>query len=127
MLPATKLRQFDLLAQLRASCAIARPARIGMLGNLCGISETPCWLLPFNLFYEAEMVTVLAQLAAHASHAIVRAACIRTLWNLYGISAIPCRSLLLSLFYEAEMVTVLAQLAARASRVAARAALIRTL
>ena len=73
MLPATKLRQFDLLAQLRASCAIARPAHIGMLGNLCGISETPCWLLPFNLFYEAEMVTVLAQLAARASRVTARA------------------------------------------------------
>ena len=79
MLPLTKLRQFDLLAQLRASCAIARPARIGMLGNLCGISETPCWLLPFNLFYEAEMVTVLARLAASASRVTVRAAHIKTL------------------------------------------------
>ena len=79
MLPATKLWKFDLLAQLRASCAIARPPRIGMLGNLCGISETPCWLLPFNLFYEAEMVTVLAQLAERASREIARAARIGTL------------------------------------------------
>ena len=74
MLPPTKSRQFNLLAQLHASCAIARPARIETLGNLCGISETPCWLLPFNLFYEAEMVTVLAQLAARASRVTARAA-----------------------------------------------------
>ena len=74
-----KLRQFNLLAQLHASCAIARPARIETLGNLCGISETPCWLLPFNLFYEAEMVTVLAQLTARPLCMTARAVRIRML------------------------------------------------
>ena len=82
------------LAQLakHASRAIAWAARMGTLGNLRGVLATPCWLLYLRLFYEAKMLTVLAQLNTHALHAIAHdcASCVyrnsvKLTWNLCNL------------------------------------------
>ena len=69
------------LTQL-ATHASRAAARMATLGNLRGVLATPCWLLYLRLFYEAKMVTVLAQKNAHDCtrlRVIVRAVCIGTL------------------------------------------------